>query len=129
MKTEVHFHSMAFNCTESKDYFINPCCWGDDVCRWLISGLRAETIKTDDEPGQEDFGWYFCFEAGGCSHCFVVGFQPSDPDSGDQWLGWIERDVGLVCSLFGGRKRGIKPEAVEAIDRALQSHPAITNIS
>ena len=129
MKTEVHFHSTAFNCTESKDYFINPGCWGDDVCRWMISDLRGRGFETDEEPGQEDFGWYFCFSAGGVPHCFVTGFQPNDPDSGNQWLGWIERDCGLIATLFGGRRRGIKAEAIKQVDETLRSHPGITNIS
>jgi len=129
MKTEVHFQSTAFNCTESRAYFINPGCWGDDVCRWIISALRSRSIKTDDEPGQEDFGWYFCFTAGGASHCFVIGFQPNDPESGDQWLGWIERDAGLIASMFGGRRRGIRVEAIEGIDQTLRSHPQIKSVS
>src|SRR5437764_5341273 len=54
MNTEVRFRSTAFNCTEPRDYFINPCCFGDDVCRWLIRELRARGHRTADEPGQED---------------------------------------------------------------------------
>ena len=86
-------------------------------------------MKTDDEPNQEDFGWYFCFEVGGVSHCLVIGFQPNDPDSGDQWLGWIERDAGFFASLFGGRNRGIRVEATALIDQMLRLHPGITNVS
>src|SRR6266481_2083725 len=61
MKTEVYFHSTIFNCTEPKDYFINECCFGDDVARWLIKQLKAQGLQTADEPCQEDFGWYFTF--------------------------------------------------------------------
>lgn len=129
MKTEVSFHSTAFNCTEPRDYFINDCCFGDDAARWLIQQLRAQGIQTADEPGQEDFGWYFGFTAGGAEHCFIIGFQPNDPATGDRWLGWIERPTGFLKSLFGGRKRGILPEAVQAIDKALRSSPEIRHIT
>jgi len=121
MNTEVAFHSNAFNCTQPRDYFINDCCFGDDVCKWLIAQLRARGIATADKPGQEDFGWYFTFTVDGAEHCFVVGFQPNDPAKGDRWLGSIERSVGFLRSIFGGRRRDISPKAVEAIDAALKS--------
>jgi hypothetical protein len=126
MKTEVSFICAAFNTTETKDYFINDCCFGDDVCRWLIGKLREQGIETDVEPGQEDFGWYFAFRVGGVPHCFVLGFQPNDPEKGDQWLGSIERHAGLLASLFGGRNRGVRPDAVRAIHSALSSSPDIS---
>lgn len=129
MKTEVHFRGAAFNCTEPRDYFINPCCFGDDVARWLIERLRAQGLGTAEEPGQEDFGWFFTFFAGGAEHCFVIGFQDNDSVTGDQWLGFVERDTGFFSSIFGGRNRHISPEAIQAIDTALRSSPAIQRIT
>ena len=61
MKTVAVFESRAFNHTEPKEYFINPCCFGDDLARWLMEELAQQGIGVDDEPGQEDFGWYFEF--------------------------------------------------------------------
>ena len=46
MKTQVHFRSRAFNCTQPRDYFINECCFGDDVCRWLIHEPRERGFHT-----------------------------------------------------------------------------------
>jgi hypothetical protein len=37
IKTVVAFESTAFNMAEPKDYFINPCCFGDDVATWLAA--------------------------------------------------------------------------------------------
>jgi hypothetical protein len=48
----VTFRSTAFNVTEKHTYFINDCCFGDDVAKWLIGELRKEALQTDDEPGQ-----------------------------------------------------------------------------
>ena len=129
MKTEVSFHSTAFNCIQPRDYFINECCFGDDLVRWLIQELRNRGIKTADEPRQEDFGWYFTFDIAGTRHCFVITFQPNNPAQGDRWLGWLERQTGLVGSLLGGRKWGIKREAIVAIDAALRNHPEIHNLN
>lgn len=126
---EVHFRSTAFNCTEAREDFVNECCFGDDVARWLMQKLRAQGLRTAEEPGQEDFGWYFTFHAGGTEHCFVIGFQPNDPATGDKWLGWLERQTGFLGSLFGGRKRGIRPKAIQAIDSALKSSPEIQRVT
>jgi hypothetical protein len=128
VKTEVAFHSTAFNCTQPRDYFINDCCFGDDLCKWLIARLRARGVQTADEPGQEDFGWYFTFTVDAAEHCFVLGFQPNDPAKGDRWLGSIERQVGFFRSIFGGRRRDISPRAVEAIDAALTGASEISNV-
>ncbi|MGB8355020.1 MAG: hypothetical protein WCD79_14080 [Chthoniobacteraceae bacterium] len=129
MKTEVHFRSTAFNCTEPKDYFINDCCFGDDVAKRLIEQLRLQDIKTAVEPSQEDFGWYITFSVKGIDYCFIIGFQPNDPAAGDQWIGWLERDVGFLGSLSGGRERGILPEAIQSIDTALKSSSDIQHIT
>jgi hypothetical protein len=59
MRTCVTFNSAVFNTTQTKDYFINPGCFGDDVCKWLTEEFRANGVETDKGPDQEDFGWYF----------------------------------------------------------------------
>ena len=127
MKTHFQFCSTAFNCTESRDYFINEGCFGDDVAKWLMERLGSQGIQTSDMPDQEDFGWYFTFHIDGIEHCVVLGFQPNDPANGDQWLGWIERHRGFIGSMFGGRDRGISPQAIVAIDSALNSSSEIRN--
>ena len=38
----VTFGSAAFNMAEPKDYFINPCCFGDDVANWLIGKVASQ---------------------------------------------------------------------------------------
>lgn len=125
MNTEVTFRSTAFNVTEPKDHFINECCFGDDLCRWLIAELRRRGHQTDNEPGQEDFGWYFGFTVEGVDHSFVVSFQPNDPATGDRWLGWVERDCGFLASVIGGRNRNISASAIAVIHEALSSNDAI----
>jgi hypothetical protein len=58
VRTVATFESTAFNMADPKDYFINPRCFGDDLAKWLIDELRKQGLETDDEPGQEDFGWF-----------------------------------------------------------------------
>jgi hypothetical protein len=128
MRTLVTFHSSAFNTTESKPYFINPECFGDDVAKWLIARLRSAGVKTDAEPGQEDFGWYFNFAVGEDPHTCVIGLRETDDDTDRDWIMWIERGRGLLGSIFGGRKRGIAPAAVTLIHSVLSAAPEVDRI-
>ena len=64
VRRNVIFQSTAFNTSEPKDYFINDCCYGDDLARWIMEQLRARGIHTGQVPGQEDFGWFFTFRVG-----------------------------------------------------------------
>ena len=128
VRTVVTFESSAFNTSERKDYFINDCCYGDDMAHWLMKQLRSGGNQTDAEPGQEDFGWYFAFRAGDVEYQFIIGHRPADGDDPAVWIGWLERKQGLLGSLFGGRKRGIQPEAVRLLHSVLSSSPEVTSI-
>lgn len=127
-RTVVTFESAAFNMTEPKDYFINPCSFGDDVAKWLIGELRKQGVETDEKPGQEDFGWYLDFAVGNTGHTFVIGHRPTGESEAGTWIGWLERSRGLIGSLMGQRKRGIQPLAAEAIHRILSCSPLIRDV-
>jgi len=131
MKTLITFESSAFNTTESKDYFINPGCFGDDVAKWLIDELKSKGVEVDKEPSQEDFGWYFNFNLPEGRYCFVIGFKPESDNvkSRGTWVGWLEHKCGFISSVFGGRKRGISQKAVEIINQIMMtSQNKIENI-
>jgi hypothetical protein len=119
----VQFRSRAFNTKEPRDYFINPGCFGDDVCRWMGRELRARGLVADEEPGQEDWGWYLGFQVDGAEHLFLVGlvgFQPDGPDENGVWRGWLER-TGVLRTLLGRRERDVLPSAIEVIRSVLSS--------
>lgn len=80
LRTVVTFESDAFNNREQRDYFVNPGCYGDDAANWLIQRLRQAGIKTNGNPGQEDFGWYFDFDAPAGPHCVVIAYRPDEPN-------------------------------------------------
>jgi hypothetical protein len=127
IRRNVIFQSEAFNTSEPKDYFINECCFGDDLARWMIAQLQARGIHTEPEPGQEDFGWWLTFRVGDTDYDFILGSRRGENDE-HEWLGWIERSAGFFGSLLGARKRGIKPEAVEVIHSILSTSPEISNV-
>jgi len=122
VKTVVTFKSSAFNVSEPKEHFINPCCFGDDVARWLAEQLRDKGCQAAYVPGQEDFGWYFSFLVAGIEYCFVIGHRPGDENGEGVWIGWLERSRGFVASMFGGRKRGIQPTAARLSMKSCRIH-------
>lgn len=128
VRTVVTFESTAFNMADPKDYFINPCCFGDDLAKWLIEELRKQGSGTDDEPGQEDFGWYLNFETAGIAHTFVIGHRPTGESEAGTWFGVIERNRGFFGSIFGRRRRGIQPSAADAIHAILSTSPLIQDV-
>jgi hypothetical protein len=128
VRTVVTFQSAAFNTSEPKGYFINDCCYGDDVAKWLIAELHKGGIETDDEPGQEDFGWYFGFRVGETDYQLVLGHRPEDGPENGLWIGWLERNVGLFASIMGRRKHGIGPEAAAAIHTVLSRAPEVGEV-
>jgi hypothetical protein len=125
IRTVVTFNSTAFNMAEPKDYFINPCCYGDDLAIWLIGELRKRGVKTDEKPGQEDFGWYLNFDVTGIGHTFVIGHRPEGESEAGTWIGRVERNRGFFGSILRGRKRGIHPSAVAAVHGILSASPLI----
>lgn len=127
IKSVVTFKSFAFNTTEPKEYFINPCCFGDDVAKWLAAQLRSKGYQAAEEPGHEDFGWYFGFSVNDIQHCLVIGYREEDNGQGI-WVGWVERSRGLMASIFGRRKHGIEGAAAQAIHEVLANDPKIQSI-
>ena len=128
VKTVVTFQSSAFNMSEPREYFINPCCFGDDLAKWLAEQLRKNGHQAAEAPGQEDFGWYFLFRIAGVEYCFVIGHRPGDQSEEGLWIGWLERSRGFIASLLGARKRGIQPVAARAIHEILSCSPQIRDV-
>ncbi len=124
-RTCVTFQSSAFNTTETGADYINPDNFGDDLARWVIERLNGQSVVVDPELGQEDFGWYITFEAAGQAYNLILGYRYGEASN---WVGWLERDAGLLPSLFGARRRGIMPEAAQAIHRVLSSSSEIQNV-
>lgn len=128
IRTVATFHSSAFNTSEPKSYFINDCCFGDDLAKWLIGELRSHGLSVSEEPGQEDFGWYLNFQTDSAGSTFVISFRPDDEQKGKTWVGIIERNCGFLASLLGGRSRRIDPAAIVAIHKILSGSPKIDEL-
>lgn len=128
-RTIVVFKTDQFNSSESKDYFINPGCFGDDLAKWLKEELSKRGHDCPEDPGQEDFGWYLNFAINNEPFCAVIGFRPID-DSGDgEWIIELERICGFFASIFGQRKKNISPQVSQQIHQVLTENSRISAIS
>lgn len=114
--------------TERKPYFINDCCFGDDVAQWMIAELGKQGVMSSAEPGQEDFSWYLTFEIATRRFFFLISFRPDDVTNGATWIGFIERKCSVLEMLFRMHKRGVTVAAQQLIDRVLSSSPQIRDI-
>jgi hypothetical protein len=119
----VTFRSNKFNTSESKPNYINPCSFGDDAAEWLAKQLTNSGVTVDPKIGQEDFGWYLGFQCGAYLYHFVLGYNPDG-----YWMGWLERQRGLLGNLFGARKKGIRPDAANAIHSTLVSSAVVSDV-
>ncbi|CAN5237938.1 hypothetical protein BH11CYA1_BH11CYA1_40900 [soil metagenome] len=146
----ITFQSIEFNTTVPQEHFINDCCYGDDICKWLIEELTKKGVDCDKEPSQEDFGWYFNFTLNKVVYCLVCAFRLSEEQAKEQekeqkkdnekvhedvaeiengdWILWIERSAGFMASLFGGRDKGIDEALPRLVHSTLSGNPAISNI-
>lgn len=103
---------------------INDCCYGEDLCLWLIARLGEAGVECQSEPGQEDFGWYFNFSVDGAPHCLLAGLRQNSENLNsvdEDWVLIIERAAGFIASIFGGRDKNIMPAASLAVHAALCS--------
>ena len=118
------FKTSAFNTSVQRDYFIHPSSFGDDAARWIMVELGIRGFHTADAPSQENFGWYFTFDAAGINHTVVVGYRPGAYGGEGEWICWVERKVGSIGKMLKMTKN-IKPEAAKAIQDVLSSSPAV----
>jgi hypothetical protein len=118
---EINFQSTAFNCTEPKDYFINPCCFGDDVGKWLSAKLIEQGYVCDD-VGQEDWGWYFMCNIRDQKYYVNIGYV-----EGEGWRLLLEPYVPVFKKLF--MRPEISAAALENVVREiLKSSPEIHDV-
>ena len=117
MANTVRFQAPLFNSTEVKPYFINPCCFGDDVGSWIKPQLQRVGYEVEG-PDQEDWGWYLVVRRGGRSHYLNIGH------TGDEWQIIVEPQRGLRDRLRGLNKTADQ-RLVEDLHKVLTTDGAI----
>jgi hypothetical protein len=110
----VTFQSDLFNRTEQRDYFVNPDCFGDDFCKFMVAELIKMDISCEGEPWGEDWGWMFRLEFEGRKFDVGASYHPDG-----FWLAFVEPWNGVLKQLFGGGKKDIPLELTRKIHAIL----------
>jgi hypothetical protein len=103
---DVIFSSDRFNLSEPREYFINDCCYGDDVARWLVGKLGLSGL-TATNPAQEDWGWYFEIRYEQSLYFVGVGGTPNEDMPGrnqGQWRLIVEKHRSVWERLTGANR-------------------------
>jgi hypothetical protein len=103
---DILFDTDRFNLSVTKEHFINPCCFGEDLAAWLRSKLVENSIPPLD-PGQEDRGWYIESTLGDASYFIGVGGAANEsaanPNEGE-WRIMVEKHRSIWDKLKGKNK-------------------------
>lgn len=119
MHLDILFDTDRFNLSETKEHFINPCCFGDDLANWLRAKLLERGIPTI-EPGQEDWGWYIESRLGGNSYFIGIGgaAEESAPKSNlGEWR--IMKKHRSLWEKLGGKNRTSLDDPIFAVIREI----------
>jgi len=128
LRTIATFQSEKFNVDETQEHFINPGCFGDDLCQWIIGKLQMDGVDCDPAPGQEDFGWYFNFSLDKAEYCCVCLLREADGDDPALWVLWIERNTGFFAGLVGARDKNISADSSKLMHEILSKSPDISHL-
>ncbi len=98
------------------------------MANWLLGELRKLGVKTDEQPGQEDFGWYLDFYVADIGHTCVILYRPGVDNDKGTWIGWLERKRGFIGSVLGTRSRGIDSLAAEMLHTVVARSSQIRDV-
>jgi hypothetical protein len=118
----VTFQSELFNTSEQHENFVNPDCFGEDLCEFLLAELKARNIDCGDTYG-EDWGWALDFTFEGKTYQFGTNYIP-----GEGWSGFI-RQIGSLWNEFTGTGNLIvQAKIIQLFDNILRNAEGINSI-
>lgn len=119
---DITFRTDKFNLSVVGSDFINDCCFGEDLSRWLASELPSAGIVAD-VICMEDFGWANLAECQGAPYLMCVAGNsdedPANPNCGE-WHVMLERERTLVQKLLGRNRISRSDPIVGKVARLLR---------
>jgi hypothetical protein len=118
------FETDRFNLSRPKEYFINDCCYGDDLATWLRGKLDELGILAS-EPAQEDWGWYLEVHHQGSGYFIGIGGHAEDESFSNrgEWRLMVEKRRSLMEILTGKNRMTENEEIVSILRCVVQSEP------
>ncbi len=122
---DILFATSRFNVSNPKSYFINECCFGDDLASWLRLKLIEDGIQVE-EPYQEDWGWEMRAKyPKGSYYLGVTGFRAEsapEPNAGE-WRIMVSKRRSVWQMLSGRNQMGFDEGILGVIERVLVVEP------
>jgi hypothetical protein len=118
----VTFRSTAFNTSAPEKHFVSRRAYGSDLANWLVHELTRHDASVEPAIGQKDAGWLVRFRFRGSNYDFVARYR------GPDWVGLLERRLGIVGRLFHWRQKNVEFWALRLIDEVLSSSELISDI-
>ena len=118
----VTFRSTAFNTSTPEKHFVSRRAYGSDLANWLIHELARRDAAVEPMIGQKDAGWIVQFRFRGATYDFVAWYR------GPDWVGLLERRLGILGRLFHWQRKNVEFCAIELIDAVLSSSEIISDI-
>jgi hypothetical protein len=124
------FRTDRFNLSKTDETFINPCCFGEDLARWLREALRKKTFEVS-EPYQEDWGWELPAKNGGEGYYLCVSGNADDEGANSnagEWRIIIEKRRSIGQRLTGQGKIELSDRMLISVREILESEPDIRDV-
>jgi hypothetical protein len=117
------FRTGRFNLSKVQQHFINSCCFGEDLARWLRGKLSERGVRAE-EAYQEDWGWELRAEDDGKRYYVGVGGNSDDGTSDlGEWRIILEKPRSIRDRLMGRGKIGADDRMVKLVEEILAGQP------
>lgn len=123
MSIDVTCKTDRFNLSVVGPDFINDCCFGEDLSKWLVSALSDNGVDAK-VICMEDFGWSNQAAYQGISYLMsVAGNSDEDPTRPDfgQWHIMLERHRTFFEKILGKNKMTVADPVVGMVVQVLKS--------
>ena len=127
---DILFKTSRFNLSKVGERFINPCCFGEDLARWLRLQLGEKDVVAA-QPYQEDWGWELPVSHGSNSYYLAMSGNADDSGAnGDEgeWRIIVERRRSIWQRLTAKEKIAADDPLVVLIEKLLSNEPGITDV-
>jgi hypothetical protein len=124
------FKTSRFNLSKVGEHFINPCCFGEDLARWLRIKLIKRSVGVR-QPYQEDWGWELPATQGNNSYylCMSGKSDESSTNKDDgEWRIIVEKKRSIAQRLRRKGKIAAKDEMVRTIEEILCAEPTVRKV-
>lgn len=132
LRTAIRFTSPVFNSTEVKDSFINPCCFGEDVAKFVTEKWKGAGYEVG-ELCQEDWGWSAQLKYGEQWYYLNISLYSDTPGPPSKppafFLMFVEKNVGFWKSLFSKESKNVEPEFLLQLHAVLSGNSEIEDLS